>query len=171
MKRILSLLFFGLFGLVLMTACEQKAGESNTETVTKESKVGSESEFQTMTEQFADLKILRYQIPAWDELTLEQKKLAYFLSQAGMAGRDIMYDQNYRHNLVIRRTLEDVYRKYEGDKSGEEWKAFEIYLKRIWFSNGIHHHYSYDKFEPKFSREYLCLHLYSLFLHRLKDQK
>lgn len=108
-----------------------------------------------MTEQFDDIKIIRYQIPAWDELSMNNKKLAYYLTQAGLAGRDMMYDQNYRHNLVIRRTLEDAYRAYEGDKEAADWKAFETYLKKIWFSNGIHHHYSHDKFEPGFTREYL----------------
>ena len=113
-----------------------------------------ETPFQYEVEQFADIKILRYQIPGFEELTLNQKKLVYFLSQAGMAGRDIMYDQNYRHNLKIRRALESIYQNYEGDKTTEDWKNFEIYLKRIWFSNGIHHHYSNDKFKPEFSKEY-----------------
>ncbi len=85
----------------------------------------------------------------------EQKKLVYFLTEAGLAGRDIMYDQNYRHNLSVRRALENIYTKYEGDKDNNNWKNFETYLKRIWFANGIHHHYSNDKFDPKFSEEYL----------------
>jgi dipeptidyl-peptidase-3 len=115
----------------------------------------AETEFEWMTEQFADVKIIRYQIPAWDELSLANKKLAYFLSQAGLSARDIIYDQNYKHNLHIKRTLEKAYDGFEGDKTTADWKAFETYLKRIWFSNGIHHHYSYDKFVPGFSQEYL----------------
>ena len=111
--------------------------------------------FSYFSEQFADLKILRYQIPGFDKLTLDQKKLVYYLSQAGLAGRDIMYDQNYRHNLKIRTALENIYTNYNGNKSSDDWKKFEVYLKRIWFSNGIHHHYSNDKFNPGFSSEYL----------------
>ena len=98
---------------------------------------------------------MRYQIPGFDELSLNQKKLVYYLTEAGLAGRDIMYDQNYRHNLSIRRALENIYTNFNGDKNSENWKNFEIYLKRIWFSNGIHHHYSNDKFDPGFSKEYL----------------
>ena len=115
----------------------------------------NESKFEFFAEQFEDIKVLRYQIPGFDELTLKQKKLVYFLTEAGLAGRDIMYDQNYRHNLSVRRALENIYTKYEGDKENENWKNFEIYLKRIWFANGIHHHYSNDKFDPNFSSEYL----------------
>ncbi|MCB0400056.1 MAG: dihydrofolate reductase, partial [Winogradskyella sp.] len=103
----------------------------------------------------ADIKILRYQIPGWDNLTLKEQKLVYYLTQAGLAGRDIMWDQNYRHNLKIRKALENVYTNYSGDKTSADWKAFEVYLKRVWFSNGIHHHYSNDKLKPEFSKEYL----------------
>ncbi|WP_456420854.1 dipeptidyl-peptidase 3 family protein [Lutibacter sp.] len=124
---------------------------------TKENKNNKEAQapFKYEVEQFADVKILRYQIPGFDELLLKQKELVYYLSQAGMAGRDIMYDQNYRHNLKIRRALEHIYTNYKGDKTTGDWKNFETYLKRIWFSNGIHHHYSNDKFKPVFSQEYL----------------
>jgi dipeptidyl-peptidase-3 len=145
-----SLLLLALF----LYSCSPENGNEN-EAANAETTTSSEEDFQTMTEQFADVKILRYQIPSWDALSLDQKKLTYYLTQAGLAGRDMMYDQNYRHNLKIRRTLEKIYEDYPGEKTGEEWEAFETYLKRIWFSNGIHHHYSYDKFEPGFSREYL----------------
>ncbi|MGB6035151.1 MAG: dihydrofolate reductase [Cryomorphaceae bacterium] len=138
-----------------MTACQNEDGETQTDKTSQNVSDGSEDDFKTMTEQFADIKILRYQIPAWDELTLQQKELTYYLTQAGTAGRDMMYDQNYRHNLTIRRTLENVFRNFEGDKSTDSWKAFETYLKRIWFANGIHHHYSYEKFTPEFRRSYL----------------
>ena len=114
-----------------------------------------EEKFDYTVDQFADLKILRYQIPGWDNLSLEKKKLVYYLVQAGLSGRDIMWDQNYRHNLTIRRALENVYTSYNGDKNSDDWKAFETYLKRVWFSNGIHHHYSNDKLKPEFSKEYL----------------
>lgn len=113
------------------------------------------NEFSHFSEQFSDLKVLRYQIPGFDNLSLDQKKLVYYLTEAGLSGRDIMYDQNYRHNLKIRRALENIYLNYSGNKNDNQWKSFEIYLKRIWFSNGIHHHYSNDKFDPDFPEEYL----------------
>src|SRR5699024_1083924 len=104
---------------------------------------------------FADLRILRYEIGGWDNLSLQQKKLVYYLTQAGLVGRDITYDQYYRHNLEIRNALEDVYRAQHENESGEEWDALVVYLKRIWFSNGIHHHYASQKFTPGFSQDYL----------------
>ncbi|MGS2726686.1 dipeptidyl-peptidase 3 family protein [Psychroserpens sp. BH13MA-6] len=113
------------------------------------------SDFDYNVEQFADIKILRYQIPGWENLTLKEQKLVYYLVQAGLSGRDIMWDQNYRHNLKIRNALEAVYTNYNGDKNTDDWKAFETYLKRVWFSNGIHHHYSNDKLKPEFSSDYL----------------
>ena len=114
----------------------------------------SEDSFEYKVDQFADLAILRYQIPGWDELSLKEKELVYYLTQAGLAGRDIMWDQKYRHNLEIRSALENIYRNFSGDKNSDNWNAFEVYLKRIWFSNGIHHHYSNDKMIPGFSKEY-----------------
>ena len=118
-------------------------------------KTESGSEFNFFAEQFEDIKVLRYQIQGFDQLSLQQKKLVYFLTEAGLAGRDIMYDQNYRHNLSIRRALEKVYVNYKGNRDTEDWNNFETYLKRIWFANGIHHHYSNDKFDPNFSSDYL----------------
>ncbi len=115
-------------------------------------------EFNFFAEKFEDIQVLRYQIPGFDELNLNQKKLVYFLTEAGLAGRDIMYDQNYRHNLSIRRALEKIYTNYDGNKNTDEWKNFEVYLKRVWFANGIHHHYSNDKFDPNFSKEYLKIY-------------
>ena len=117
--------------------------------------VSLEESFPFMVEQFSDLKVLRYQIPGWENLTLKEQKLVYFLTQAGLSGRDIMWDQNYRHNLTIRTALERVYTTFKGDKSTSNWIAFEVFLKRIWFSNGIHHHYSNAKMVPDFSSDYL----------------
>ncbi|TRO64364.1 dipeptidyl-peptidase 3 family protein [Christiangramia sabulilitoris] len=114
----------------------------------------SQEDFNFKADEFADLKILRYQIPGWENLSLKEQKLVYYLTQAGLAGRDIIWDQNYRHNLTIREALENIYANYEGDTSSEDWKAFETYLKRVWFSNGIHHHYSNAKLKPGFSKEY-----------------
>ncbi len=119
------------------------------------STVEQKADFSFFSEQFADVKILRYQVPGFDELNLSQKKLVYYLTQAGLEGRDIMYDQNYRHNISIRTALEKIYQNYKGNKSLDNWKSFETYLKRIWFSNGIHHHYSNDKHDPGFSSNYL----------------
>jgi dipeptidyl-peptidase-3 len=110
--------------------------------------------FAWKTERFADIKIVRYQIPSWDKLSLDQKKLAYYLTQAGYAGRDIIWDQNYRHNLKIRRALENIVTSYSGDKSSTDWTKFMVYTKRVWFANGIHHHYSMAKFKPAFTKEY-----------------
>ena len=113
-----------------------------------------EAGFVWKTEQFADLKIVRYQIPGWDKLSDKQQSLVYCLNMAGLSGRDIMYDQNNRYNLRIRRLLEDIYIGYEGDRGTVGWQAFEVYLKRIWFSNGIHHHYANTKHLPEFSEAY-----------------
>jgi len=113
-------------------------------------------EFIYEADRFADIRILRYQIPSFETLPLAQKKLLFFLSQAGMSGRDIIWDQNYRHNLRIRRTIEEVLRHYPGDRTTEEFTAFMTYAKRMWFANGIHHHYAGDKFVPGFSSDYFA---------------
>ncbi len=105
-------------------------------------------------ESFADIKIVRYQIPGFDQLSLKQKKLVHYLVQAGLAGRDIMWDQNYRHNLSVRRALEKVITSYNGDKDSTEWQELMLYARRVFFANGIHHHYSNDKFIPGFSKEF-----------------
>lgn len=115
----------------------------------------ADGEFEVLVDQFADLRVLRYRIPGFEELPLEQKKLTYYLYEAALSGRDIIWDQNYRHNLLVRRTLEAIVRSYSGDRTGADWEAFLVYAKRVWFSNGIHHHYSSKKLVPEFSREYL----------------
>ncbi len=104
---------------------------------------------------FADLQILHYELPGWDQLTLKQKTLIYYLSEAALCGRDIIYDQHCKYNLAVRKTLEAIMSGYQGDRTTPEWKAFEVYAKRVWFSNGIHHHYSETKLEPiGFSADY-----------------
>jgi len=133
---------------VLMISCNDTAKESNQEN----DKVADD--FNYNVSRFADIGVLRYQIPGWTELTLEQQKLVYYLTQAGLSGRDIIWDQNYRHNLTIRKGLEQIYQKYTGDKTSAEWNQFVTYLNRVWFANGIHHHYSMDKMKPGFSKEY-----------------
>ena len=114
----------------------------------------AESIFNYANETFADIQMLRYEVKGFDELTLDQKKLVYYLQEAALQGRDILFDQNGRHNLVIRKMLETVYTDYQGDKSTDDWKNFVTYTKRVWFSNGIHHHYSADKFQPGFTPEF-----------------
>ena len=111
-------------------------------------------EFRFEVEQFADLRILQYQVPGFEELPLKQKQLLYYLYQASLAGRDIIYDQNYKHNLTIRRTLEEIVKHYEGERNSPEFEQFMVYTKRVWFSNGIHHHYSTKKILPDFEPEY-----------------
>lgn len=144
------LLILSIFILV-MSSCKQN--QTNSENNQSDSlKV---EEFNFLSEQFADIKIMRYQIPDFESLSLNQKLLIYYLSEAALWGRDITFDQNYKHNLFIRRTLEELYKNFKGNRETEDFKKFEIYLKRIWFSNGIHHHYSTDKFLPDFNKEYL----------------
>ncbi|WP_304143095.1 dihydrofolate reductase [Mesoflavibacter zeaxanthinifaciens] len=144
-----------IFSAALMTSLLFSCGEDKKAQTTEDTSVKKESTFDYNVDTFADIKILRYQIPSWDNLSLKQQQLAYYLTQAGLAGRDIMWDQNYRHNLAIRAALENVYKTYEGDKTSSDWQAFTTYLKRVWFSNGIHHHYSNDKLKPEFSSDYL----------------
>lgn len=111
-------------------------------------------EFSYIVDQFADLQILRYQVPGFENLSLRQKQLLYHLSEAALMGRDILFDQNGCYNLVIRRILEAVYQYGTVDKSSADYQAFEVYLKRVWFANGIHHHYGEDKFIPGFSEAF-----------------
>ena len=105
-------------------------------------------------DRFADIEVLRYEAPGFESLTLQQKQLLYHLSEAALMGRDILFDQNNRYNLAIRHALEAIYQTYKGDRESQPFKALETYLKRVWFANGIHHHYSADKFEPGFSKEF-----------------
>ena len=114
----------------------------------------TESDFRWVIDRFDDVKVIRYQVPEFDALPLEQKMLVYYLGEAAKCGRDIMFDQNFKYNLAIRRTLEGIYTNYMGDPNHEEWQKVVKYLKKVWFANGIHHHYSMDKFQPEFSQEY-----------------
>lgn len=112
-------------------------------------------DFNYVVDRFADIEVLRYKVPDFESLSLNQKKLVYYLTEAALLGRDILWDQNGKYNLPIRSMLESVYLNYDGDKNSAEYKGLEKYLKQIWFGNGIHHHYSMDKFVPEFSREFL----------------
>jgi len=110
--------------------------------------------FNVFAESFADLQILRYQVPGFDELSLQQKKLAYYLSEAALSGRDIIYDQSGKYNLLVRKTIENIYATYKGDRTTEDWQKFKTYAGRFWFSNGNHHHYGNEKFIPEHSFAY-----------------
>ncbi len=112
--------------------------------------------FDYVSEQFADLRILRYEIPGFDQLTLRQKELLYYLSEAALCGRDIAWDQNYKYNLTIRKTIDAIVNSYKGDVNAANYKKFLVYAKRVWFSRGIHHHYSSDKILPEFSEAYFA---------------
>ena len=108
--------------------------------------------FKVASDRFADIEVLRYQVPGFEELSLKEKKLVYYLSQAALSGRDIIWDQNYRHNLLLRKTLSAIVRSYEGDRAGESYRQLETFAKRVWFANGIHHHYSSQKMLPEFDQ-------------------
>ena len=121
---------------------------------TSSDKMQNSDEFEYCNERFADLQMLRYKVDGFENLTLKQKTFIYYLQEAALWGRDILFDQNGKYNLEIRQTLEDLYSNYKGDRESKDFKAFEVYLKRVWFSNGIHHHYGCEKFIPEFSREW-----------------
>jgi len=145
-KRLYLALLF-CCALFILESCKKVEDNAN---------ASSEKEFKFLTEQFADLKIVRYQVPGFDELSLKEKELCYYLYQAALSGRDIIWDQNYKHNLLIRKTLESIIENYKGDKAAAEWNQFMVYAKRVFFSNGIHHHYSTSKIMPEFSKEFFA---------------
>lgn len=133
-----------MIGGMMLTGCNEM--KKNTEETDR---------FDYTVEQFADLQLLRYKVHGFEDLTLQQKELVYYLSQAALEGRDILFDQNGKYNLIIRKMLETVYTDYQGDRKDTNFVNMEIYLKRVWFSNGIHHHYASDKFVPGFTPEFL----------------
>ena len=147
-------ILIGIMGVMMLNACQVENNE------------GTES-FDYTVEQFADLQLLRYKVPGFDELSLQQKKLVYYLSEAALHGRDILFDQNGKYNLTIRKMLETVYTDYSGNRSDADFVNLEIYLKRVWFSNGIHHHYAADKFVPGFSSEFFRKALQSVDVNKL----
>ena len=142
MKRVL---FIGALAAIALSSCNPQE-EMHTET--------DHSDFQWQVDRFADIKVLRYQIPSWDDLTPQQRIYAYHLTQAGLAGRDIMWDCNYRHNLEIRRALEAIISSESVDQASAEYADFEVYAKRVFFANGIHHHYSNMKFAADFDPDW-----------------
>lgn len=162
----LSILACSTLSVVQPTEAQaQKASPKKTEKVSpkngaaKSSKTNSQAKndnFKYAADRFADLQVLRYQVPGFDKLSLKQKEMVYYLSQAALCGRDIIYDQNYKHNLSVRRMLENVVGNYPGDRKEKSFQLFMTYAKRVWFSNGIHHHYSTKKIMPEFSQDYFA---------------
>ena len=143
-----------MMGAALLTACSEKQGKV-------------EEPFDYTVEQFADLQLLRYKVHGFEELPLKQKELVYYLSEAALQGRDILFDQNGKYNLIIRKMLETVYTDYQGDRTDANFVNLETYLKRVWFSNGIHHHYAADKFVPGFTSEFFKAALQSVDVAKL----
>ncbi|MEZ4936055.1 MAG: dihydrofolate reductase [Crocinitomicaceae bacterium] len=151
-KKFITLSLAGLF----LASCgegEEKTDEKNTKE-NKETSTSNQDNWYKL-DRFADIQVLRYKINGFDKLSLNQKKLVYYLVQAGMSGRDIIWDQNYRHNLEIRKAIEAIYQSDKVKKEGDDWAKFDTYAKRVFFSNGIHHHYSTVKFKPEFDKAYL----------------
>lgn len=148
-----------LFIPLIIASCGQAQNkeEDKKKTEEKEKTVEKDdfSDFQYQAETVADLRILRYNIPGFNQLPAKQKELLYYLYEAALCGRDIIWDQNCAYNLTVRKTIENIYQTYKGEKSGDEWTKFTEYAKRVWFSNGIHHHYSSDKILPEFNQKYL----------------
>ena len=139
-----------ILSLIVFYSCKNQSQE-NSQEITK---VVRQAPNDRQVDRFADVQVLRYDIKDFDLLSLDQKKLVYYLSEAGLSGRDIIYDQNNAFNLEIRRCLESIVINFKGDKKSDEWYFFMTYIKQIWFANGIHHHYGMEKFTPKFSKEY-----------------
>ncbi|MCW5924593.1 MAG: dihydrofolate reductase [Saprospiraceae bacterium] len=142
--------------IFLAFACSQKPTDRSASKPAPPSAAGTGAfaAEKVVLDTFADLQILHYELPGWDKLSLRQKTFIYYLSEAALAGRDIIYDQHCKHNLTVRKMLEGIYDSYKGDRSSTDWKKFETYAKRVWFSNGIHHHYNETKILPDFSKEY-----------------
>ena len=130
----------------------------------------SRSETPWIVDRFDDIKVIRYEVPGFEQLPLEEKELIYYLAEATKCGRDILFDQNFKYNLPVRRTLEVIYENYDGDRTTPEWKALEKYLKKVWFANGIHHHYSNDKFVPEFPKEYFLAVAESIPVEKFGDE-
>lgn len=165
-KRFITRLLTVLASIAFLSSCSEDNGTqptmpvaaieaaTNPSSALEAAPIAAENDFDYEADRFADIRILRYQVPGFEDLSDQQKELLYYLSQAALSGRDIMFDQNYKHNLRIRRTLEEVLKNYEGDRDTENFGHFTTYAKQVWFANGIHHHYSGLKFTPLFDEEY-----------------
>ena len=157
MKNIVSLLFCIIFSACIITSCNNTDTAASTADSTHSSAAVPETydtSFKVEAESFADLQLLRYQVPGFNQLSLQQKQLAYYLAEAALCGRDMIYDQKSKYGIMLRKTLETVYGTYKGDRTGADWKSFQEYCGRVWFSNGNHHHYGNEKFIPDCSFDY-----------------
>ncbi len=132
-------------GTIMLSSCNRT-----------EKKVAMADDFNYSVDRFEDIRVLRYKLPGFESLSLNEKEFIYYLSEAALCGRDIQWDQNFKYNLLVRKTIEGIIATYNGDKESNDYKAFITYAKRVFFANGIHHHYSNDKFMPGFSAEYLA---------------
>jgi dipeptidyl-peptidase III len=146
MKNYLKL-FIPIMMITAISACKMSTSDTTGEV---------KDDFKYFVEQFDDIRVLKYKLPGFENLSLKQKEYIYYLSQATLAGRDIIWDQNFRYNLLIRKTIEAILENYSGDKESSDYKAFVVYAKKVFFANGIHHHYSSDKFKPEFSEDYFA---------------
>ncbi|MDR1552897.1 MAG: dipeptidyl peptidase 3 [Prevotellaceae bacterium] len=153
MKKII----FFVMTTTCLCACNNKKSSADSDL-----KTPAITDFNYKVDTFADMEILRYRVPEIEKLTTKQKELLYYLNEAALQGRDILYDQNGKYNLYIRRTLEHIYTNFDGDKNSNDFKAVETYLKRVWVSNGIHHHYGNHKFIPEFSQDFLTVEIKKL---------
>ncbi len=136
--------------LTVFTSCNNSPKVADAQTAV------TDTSFSVEAESFADLQILRYRVPGFDELSIQQKQLSYYLYEAAMCGRDIIYDQKSKYGIMLRKTLEAGYASYKGEKTSNDWAAFETYCGRFWFSNGNHHHYGNEKFIPARSLSMFC---------------
>ena len=169
MKRYLKTWAWALALLFLAMACGG-SGQQNAKDPANNGTAKQEEGFQVVTDRFADLQILRYQVEGFDQLSLQQKELVYYLYKAALSGRDVIWDQNHKHNLLVRRAIEAIVETYSGNKEGTEWQAFMTWAKRVWFSNGIHHHYSTAKMAPGFTAAYWQTLLEGANPERLKEK-
>jgi dipeptidyl-peptidase-3 len=144
MKNFLRLFLISIVLSITLNSCNKSVKETES----------GEGDFKYLVDQFKDIRVLRYRVPGFDQLTQQQKKFIYYLSEAALDGRDILWAQNFKYNLPVRKTVEAIINNYDGDKESDDYKGFIVYAKRIFFANGIHHHYSNDKFKPDFSREF-----------------
>lgn len=152
-----TLLILPISAALLLGACKSNQSDYNSENTNLKVElavIDTVKTFEYISEQFADLRLLRYEIPGFDQLSLQQKELLYYLSEAALCGRDIFWDQNYKFNLTIRKTIDAIIENYKGDVNSEDYKKFIVYAKRVWFSRGIHHHYGSEKFFPECSQEF-----------------
>src|SRR5690349_24679463 len=144
-----------LFISVVTIAFTMAITSCNQHPAVEEQTATKKDTFEFAADRFADIQVLRYRVPGFEELSLQQKQLSYYLYEAGLCGRDIFYDQKYRYNIFIRKTLENILQTYSGDKNSDNYKKFTDYARQVFFANGIHHHYSSAKMIPEFPAEYL----------------